>query len=106
MVLSDLSDQRMTDEDVVDQFLAPRYMRADALGFGDVGADLTAACRSPWSGWLKPAVLLDPRGAEDLGGGGLDSSLRSPSTITDTSWSLVSKSVAAARTVTASAARR
>ena len=35
MVLSDLSDQGVADEDVVDQFLASPIDAAEALGFGD-----------------------------------------------------------------------
>ena len=35
VVLSDLSDQRVADEDVVDQFLASPIDAAEALGFGD-----------------------------------------------------------------------
>lgn len=35
MVLGDLSDERMTDEDVVDQFFASPIDAAEALGFGD-----------------------------------------------------------------------
>jgi hypothetical protein len=35
VVLSDLSDQGVADEDVVDQFLASPIDAAEALGFGD-----------------------------------------------------------------------
>ena len=35
VVLSDLSDQGVADEDVVDQFIAPPIFAAEALGFGD-----------------------------------------------------------------------
>ena len=35
MVLSDLSDQGVADEDVVDQFLAAPIDAAEALGFGN-----------------------------------------------------------------------
>ena len=54
VVLSDLSDQGVADEEVVDQFLASPIFAAEALGFGDAWARFHSRCRSPWSGWLKP----------------------------------------------------
>ena len=108
MVLSDLSDQGVADEDVVDQFLASPIDAAEALGFGDAWGQIPQPLRVALVGVVKA-------GGGDLYPGGplriwvvaaSTSSLRSPSTITEALSSFVSRSVAAARTVTASAARR
>jgi hypothetical protein len=111
VVLSDLSDQRVAHEDVVDQFLASPIDAAEALGFGDAWGQIHSRCRSPWSGWLRPRVpISDPVGPLRIWVvAASTSSLRSPSTITDVWLSLSSlfrRAVAVARTVTASAARR
>jgi hypothetical protein len=108
VVLSDLSDQGVADEDVVDKFRASPIDAAEALGFGDAWERFHSRCQSPWPGWSKPPVpISDPVGPLRIWVvAASTSSLRSPSTITDASWSLFSRSVAVARTVTASAARR
>ena len=48
VVLSDLSDQGVADEDVVDQFLASPIFAAEALGFGDAWGQMPQPLRVTW----------------------------------------------------------
>ena len=106
VVLSDLSDQRVAHEDVVDQFLASPIDAAEALGFGDAWGQIPQPLSVAVVGLVEAAsAVSDPVGPLRIWVvAASTSSLRSPSTITDVWLSLSSlfrRAVAVARTVTA-----
>ena len=94
VVLSDLSDQRVADKDVVDQFIASPIFAAEALGFGDAWGQIPQPLPVTVVGWLKtPVPISDPVGPLRICVvAPSTSSLRSPSTITDALSSFVSRS--------------
>ena len=61
VVLSDLSDQGVADEDVVDQFGASSIFAAEALGFGDAWGQIPRRC-GPVVGASKPLVAISEPG--------------------------------------------
>ena len=74
VVLSDLSDERRTDEDVVNQFLASPIDAAEALLGRDAWGQIPQPLRVTFVGAAKPGGTDLGAGwsVEDLRGGGLD----------------------------------
>ena len=74
VVLGDLSDKRMTDEDVVDQFLAAPVDSAESLLGRNTRGEVPKPLRVTVVGAVKAGgTNLRARwSVEDLGGGGLD----------------------------------
>jgi hypothetical protein len=73
VVLGDLSDERMTDEDVVDQFLASSVDSAESLLGRDAGGEVPKPLRVTLVGAVKAscADLRAGRPVEDLSSGRL-----------------------------------
>ena len=71
--MGDLSDERMTDEDVVDQFLAAPVDSAESLLSRDARGEVPKPLRVTVVGVVKAAGtnLRAGRPVEDLRGGGL-----------------------------------
>jgi hypothetical protein len=73
VVLGDLSDERMTDKDVVDQFLASSVDSAESLLGRDAGGEVPKPLRVTFVGAVKAggADLRAGRPVDDLSSGGL-----------------------------------